>query len=272
MKRFFKTTGAVISATALAMLASSAMAADTTSTLDKILSEKKVRIGIILSIPPVGFKDNNGQPDGYDVDVAKMVAEKLGAKLEIVDTTAADRIPNLRTGKVDMVIGAFTRNSERAKVIDFSNPYITAVQMGMLVPKDSPVQGIKDLDGKTIAVSKGTTAEALFTKVAPNTSTLPFDAQTQALLALRQNQVDAVVDDANLLNYQTKLDSNYRVIIDDAVKGYIDYNGIGIRRNDQQLLNWLNVLVFQMNTDGTSKAIYKKWFGADMPAPVNPQF
>lgn len=272
MKRFFKHACSVISVTALATLASTSMAADSGSTLDKILSEKKVRIGVMLSIPPVGFKDTNGQPDGYDVDVAKMVADKLGAKLEIVDTTAADRIPNLRTGKVDMVIGAFTRNSERAKVIDFSNPYITAVQMGMLVPKDSPVHSIKDLEGKTVSVSKGTTGEALFTQVAPKSSTLPFDAMPQALLALRQGQVDAVVDDGNLLNYQAKLDPSYRVIIDDAVKGFIDYNGVGIRRGDQQLLNWLNTLVFQMNTDGTSKTIYKKWFGADMPAPVNPQF
>src|SRR5215218_4168799 len=73
------------------------------STLDQVISSKKLRVGIILSLPPFGMKNEKGEPEGFDVDIAKLAAERLGASLEIVDTTAADRIPNLRTNKVDLI-------------------------------------------------------------------------------------------------------------------------------------------------------------------------
>ncbi|CVI63493.1 transporter substrate-binding domain-containing protein (plasmid) [Agrobacterium leguminum] len=241
------------------------------STLDTVISGKKLRVGIILSIPPVGFKDAQGNPDGYDVDVAKLAAEKLGAELEIVDTTAADRIPNLRTNKVDMIIGSFTMNAERAKVVSFSAPYITAIQMAIAVPKGSPVKGVGDLEGKTVAVVKGTTGAALFSTIAKGATVQTYDGAPQMLLALRQNLVDAIVDDGNLLNYQAKLSGDMEVIVDDAVKDYIDYNGIGVRRGDQEWLNWVNQFVFEMNATGKSKEIYRKWFGADMP-PIFARF
>lgn len=271
-KKVTKAVFTAVSASVLALSASMVWAApEKDATLDKILTEKVIKVGVILSIPPNGFKDNDGNPDGYDVDVAKMVAEKLGVKLQIVDTNSADRIPNLRTGKVDIIIGSFSRTAERAKVVDFSDPYITAVQMAMVVNKDSPIQGVKDLDGKTVAMTKGSTGEMLFRNISPKSNSLPFDSLTQAMMALKQGQVDAYVDDGNVLNYQAKLDNNVRVIVDEAAREYIDYNSIGVRRGDQQLLNWMNNFVFEINTTGVSKKIYRKWFGTEMPAPLNPQ-
>ncbi|WP_210210703.1 transporter substrate-binding domain-containing protein [Mesorhizobium sp. YM1C-6-2] len=242
------------------------------SRLDKIISSKQLRVGIILSLPPFGMKNEAGEPDGFDVDVAKLAAERLGAELEIVDTTAADRIPNLRTDKVDMIIGQFTRNSERAKVISFSDPYITAVVMAIAVPSDSTAAKATDLDGKRVAVIKGTTQDAAFSAAVPGADIQRFDSSAAALLALKQGQVDAMIEDGNFLNYQAKLAGNLKVIIDPAFGNLIDYNSIGVQRGDQEWLNWVNMFVFELNTSGKGRELYRKWFDADMPAPVNPQF
>ncbi len=194
MKRFWKAGVIALAAAGMFAAALAPAAAQQQSRLDKIIASKTLRVGIILSLPPFGMKNDAGEPDGFDVDVAKLAAEKLGAKLEIVDTTAADRIPNLRTDKVDMIIGQFTRNSERAKVVSFSDPYITAVVMAIAVPKDSTAAAAKDLDGKRVAVIKGTTQDATFSAAVPGADIQRFDSSAAALLALKQGQVDAMVN------------------------------------------------------------------------------
>ncbi|MDF2621636.1 MAG: extracellular solute-binding protein family 3 [Xanthobacteraceae bacterium] len=254
------------------LIALAPAAAQTPSTLDKVISSKKLRVGIILSLPPFGMRNAAGEPEGFDVDVAKLAAERLGAQLEVIDTTAADRIPNLRTDKVDLIIGQFTRNAERAKVVTFSNPYITAVVMAIAVPKDADVKAAKDLDGKRVAVIKGTTQDKAFSAAVPGASIQRFDSSAAALLALKQGQVDAMIEDSNFLNYQAKLDENLKVVIDDAFKDLIDYNSIGLRRGDPDWKNWVDMFVFELNSTGAGNALYKKWFNASMPAPLNPSF
>lgn len=263
---------AVAAAAALVIAAGAAVAQDAKeSTLDKVLREKKLTVGVILSIPPNGFKNDAGEPDGFDADVAKLAAKALGVDLEIVDTASADRIPSLRTGKVDLVIGQLTMNPERAKVIGFSDPYIAAFQMSVAVLKDSAVQKAADLAGKSVAVTKGSSNAARFVQIVPDATVLNFDSLQQGLLALQQGQVDAVIDDGNVLSYQAKIDSNVRVLDDEVLKKYVEYNGIGVRRGDQDWLNWVNQFVFDMNQSGQTRAIYKKWYEADMPN-IQPKF
>lgn len=183
MKTILKSGAVLLAAIGIALSAAGSASAQE-SRLDKVISSKELRVGIILSLPPFGMKNDAGEPDGFDVDVAKLAAERLGAQLEIVDTTAADRIPNLRTDKVDMIIGQFTRNSERAKVISFSDPYITAVVMAIAVPGDSTATQASDLDGKRVAVIKGTTQDAAFSAAVPGADVQRFDSSAAALLAL----------------------------------------------------------------------------------------
>ncbi|MCI1031442.1 MULTISPECIES: transporter substrate-binding domain-containing protein [Raoultella] len=271
MFKFLKAGVLALASVGLIALLSGPAMAQESSKLDKVISSKSLRVGIILSLPPFGMKNAEGEPEGFDVDVAKLAAQKLGVKLEIVDTTASDRIPNLRTDKVDMVIGQFTRNSERAKVVSFSDPYITAVVMAIAVPKDSTVSGAKDLSGKRVAVIKGTTQDAVFTATVPNADIQRFDSSAAALLALKQGQVDAMIEDGNFLNYQAKMDGKIKVVIDSAFKNLVDYNSIGVKRGDPDWLAWVNTFVFELNTSGKGHELYRKWFNSDMPAPLNPQ-
>lgn len=266
-----KITAAALSLGLMVAAASGAQAQEK-SILDKVIADKTIRVGVILSLPPFGMRNDKGEADGFDVDVAKLVANRLGAKLEIVDTTAADRIPNLRTKKVDLVIGQFTRNSERAKVVSFSDTYITAVVMAIALPKSSDATTAKSLDGKRVAVIKGTTQDTAFSAAVPGAQVQRFDSSAAALLALKQGQVDAMIEDSNFLNYQAKMDANIKVIIDPAFKDLVDYNSLGLPRGDQEWLNWVNTFVFELNTSGKGRELYKKWFDAEMPAALNPTF
>ena len=92
------------------------------SSLDDIIARKKVLVGVDLSVPPFGITNEQMQPDGLDVDVAKLLAKDLGVELELVSVTGQSRIPSLQTGKVDFVVASFGIYTERALSVAFSNP------------------------------------------------------------------------------------------------------------------------------------------------------
>ena len=126
------------------------------SALRHVLSSGTLKVASCLSFTPFGFTDPQGQPDGYDVDIAKELAKDMGVKLEVVDTTSSNRIPNLQTNKVDVVFCNFTRTLERAKEIAFTDPYVMATE-GLLVRAGSGVTPLDSMKGRTVAVVKGST-------------------------------------------------------------------------------------------------------------------
>ena len=126
------------------------------SALRHVLATGTLKVASCLSFTPFGFTDPQGQPDGYDVDIAKELAKDMGVKLEVVDTTSSNRIPNLQTNKVDVVFCNFTRTLERAKEIAFTDPYVVATE-GLLVRAGSGVTSLESMKGRTVAVVKGST-------------------------------------------------------------------------------------------------------------------
>ncbi|MEB3100951.1 ABC transporter substrate-binding protein [Ferviditalea candida] len=239
------------------------------STLQKVIQSKKMTAGVILSFPPFGFKDEKGNPQGYDVDMAKEVAKSLGAELTIVDVTADARIPSLETGKVDIVIGNFTRTLERAQKVDFTDPYIVAGER-LLVKKGSSIKEIKDLSGKKAAVTKGSTNADIVKKYAPDAEIAYFATSADAVLAVKNGQADAFIEDSNFEQYQAKLNPDLEVVGDSFVP--LEYNAFGVKKGDQDWLNYLNLFVFNMNNNGLNKELYQKWFGAELPFKLNPQY
>ena len=164
----------LIAGLAIVAIAVSACGSSDTATapdkLEEVIAAGKVRVGDCLSFAPFGFIDETGKPAGYDVDIATEMAAQLGVELEMVDTTADNRIPNLQTDKVDVVICNFTENPVRAKQINFTIPYVIAGEV-LLVKKDSDINGICDLDGKTVAVVTGSTNAEIIAAANPNAIT-----------------------------------------------------------------------------------------------------
>jgi polar amino acid transport system substrate-binding protein len=239
------------------------------STLQTVLQRGTLRVGDCLSFAPFGFYDKDGKPDGYDVDLAKALAKEMGVKLEMVNTTSANRIPNLQTNKVDVVFCNFTRNLERAKEIGFTHPYVVASE-AMLVRKESGIKSAHDMAGKTIATVKGSTNGDEVRSMGIEVKIQEYDSSQAAILAVKQGQADAMIEDNNFLAYQARLDPTLTVTNEALVP--LEYNAFGVKQGDQVWLNYLNEFLFEINASGENATLYQKWFGDKPRYPLNPQF
>lgn len=229
------------------------------SALQTVLQRGTLRVGDCLSFAPFGFYDKDGNPDGYDVDLAKALAKEMGVKLEMVNTTSANRIPNLQTNKVDVVFCNFTRNLERAKEIGFTHPYVVASE-AMLVRKNSGIQSAHDMAGKTIATVKGSTNGDEVRNLGIDVKIQEYDSSQAAILAVKQGQADAMIEDNNFLAYQAKLDPSLAVTNEALVP--LEYNAFGVKQGDQVWTNYLNEFLFEINASGENAQLYEKWFGS----------
>jgi polar amino acid transport system substrate-binding protein len=239
--------------------------------LADIVKNKKVRVADCLSFAPFGYKDAAGAPIGYDVDIANLIAKALGddVKLELSDTTSVDRIPKLKTDKVDIVICNFTANTTRAKEITFTDPYVVAGEL-LLVKKGSPIKGVSDLGGKKVAVVKGSTNAEIVKKATPSAVTQEYDTSADAVTAVKAGQADAMIEDSNFQNYQVKINPDLAVTSDSLIP--LEYNSFGIRQGEPDLLNWLNLFLKNLNRSGENAALYEKHFGVKPAFPLNPQY
>ncbi|WP_233839242.1 ABC transporter substrate-binding protein [Paraburkholderia sp. ZP32-5] len=239
------------------------------STLKAVLQRGTLRVGECLSSAPFGFYDKSGNPDGYDVDIAKELASRMGVKLEEINITGANRILNIQTNKVDVVICNFTRNMERAKEVAFTHPYVVAGQ-ALIVRKSSGIKSLKDMSGHTIATVKGSTNGDEVRSLNTQMKIQEYDNSLAAILAVKQGQVDAMLEDTNFLAYQAKL--NPELTVTDEAPIPLQYNGFGVRQGDQIWLNYLNEFLFEINASKLNARLYNKWFGVDPRFPLNPQY
>ena len=175
MRKFMKVLSLVL---AFVFLFSTAALADSTArTLDEIKDSGKLVVGVFSDKKPFGYVDENGDYQGYDVYFARRLADDLGVDLELVSVDAPNRVEYLTSAKVDVILANFTVTPERAEVVDFALPYMK-VALGVVSPDSALITDVKDLEGKTLIVSKGTTAETYFTENHPEVTLLKFDTYT----------------------------------------------------------------------------------------------
>lgn len=233
-----------------------------TSILDKVIKDGTIKIAVFADVPPMGFMDDKQQLQGIDIDVANEMAKALGdVKIEFVPTTNANRIPYLQSNKVDCVIASFTMNSERRKVVEYSDAYFRGGAI-LVVNPDKPVsasiKSIKDCAGKTIAVSKGSFNDELATELIPGAKEIiRFDNVSDVYTALQSGKADAVVEDVVLAGYVTKNQYSNLKVAGDPLS--TDFWGIGARRGDQLWQNWVNGFVFDLLTSGKMEEICAKY-------------
>ncbi len=222
--------------------------------IDEIIKRGKVIIAIDMGAPPFGFLDANRKEDGADVE------------LEIVPATSSNRIPYVVTRRADMVISSLSILTERAKSIAFSSPYapINAVIFG---PKSVEIKSAADLAGKRVAVTRGTGNETTLVALAPQgTNIIRFDDEAASMAALVSGQVDAYASGELIARTliprcpEKQFETKY------VVQSY--WNAIGMRRNDPDLLQWVNTFIFVHNSNGNLKRLYEKWI--QMPFPTLP--
>ncbi|MCC7275148.1 MAG: transporter substrate-binding domain-containing protein [Alphaproteobacteria bacterium] len=233
------------------------------STLDDIVKRGTVKVGIDLGVPPYGLTDANQKPAGYDVEVAELFAKDLGVKLEIVPVTGPNRVPFLLTNKVDVVIATFGITPQRALSVSFSNPYV-ALSLVVLGPKDKPITSMAQTKGHRVGITRGTTQDLDFTRLAPEGSQITrFEDDATTTAALLSGQVD-IIATADLLateiakrNPQKNLEIKYTIRLSPGA--------IGVRRNEADLLQWVNTFVYFHKLNGDFARLFEKWAGYKMP-------
>lgn len=251
---------AIVAAMALPAAAQSAG-----GTLDTILKRGKVLVGMDMSAPPFAYQDEKQQPAGSEVETARLIAKDLGVELEIVPTSAANRIPYLVTGRVDMMMGAFSIFPDRAKSVWFSSPYgsVTSVIMG---PTALAAKSYAELAGKKISVSRGTYTEQVMMAALPkNVQIVRFEDDAQAMAAMASGQVDAYgvgnVPGSALIK---RFPGKYEIKITIPPRNWYS---VGVRMGDSDLLQWLNTFVFFHRENGDLKKIYEAVIGDTLPPP-----
>lgn len=247
----------------LAAMLAAILPAKAESALDTIIQRGTINVGVGLGTPPYGLVDSSMQPDGYDVSVAKLIARDLGVKANIVDTTAANRIPNLTSGKLDIVIYSFSITAERAKAIAFTNTYYVDQQV-YVGPADKPITKIEDLAGKKIGVTRASTNDIVMTKKAVEGVQLQrYDDDASTSQALFAGQVEGIVTSGALARAVQEHDPQLKkqFVVASAPMG------IGLRRNDPDFLHWLNTELFMLQSTGELQALQKKWMGVEVDLP-----
>lgn len=232
--------------------------------LADITARKTIRIAVPQDFPPFGSVGADMEPKGYDVDMAKLIAAKLGAKLELVPVTSANRIPYLQTNKVDLVISSLGKNPDREKVIDFTSAYAPFFN-GVFGPADAKVTKVEELSGKTIGVTRGAVEDLELTKIAPSDATIKrYEDNNGTISAFLSGQVDLIatgnVVAAAILARNPPKKPEIKFLIKDSPCF------IGLNKNEPALLAKVNEIIAGAKSDGALAAISQKWLGTALPA------
>ena len=255
-----KIWGSAVAACCLVVLADRPAQADL---LDDITQAKKIRISTDLAIPPSGMMDSSMKPTGSDVEVAQLLAKDWGLELEFIQTTGATRIPNVQTGKADIIISTLSVTPERAKVIDFTKKYAT-LQSDIGCLKSLNVKDWPDLKDKTVGVSRGTTQDTMLSNMKDKELKIArYDDDATGVTAAVSGQVDCVGSSATIIN-QIGIKNPARVFESKIPLASFEL-AIGLKKGETRLLEKLNAWVTENVKNGKLNAIYKKFHGVELP-------
>lgn len=240
------------------------------STLYKVLQTKKITVGVIGAFAPCSFVNADGEWEGFEVDVAKKIADSLGAEIEFVEVTSDSRISSIETGKVDLCMGNSTRTMERAQKVAFSDTLIVSSER-LLVAENSTIDSITSMAaGDKIGVTKGGTMDQEIEAIRTDLEIVYYTSPTDGVVAVKNGQCLAFAEDSNTLEYQASLTDGVKVVGDPLAT--ISYNSIMLPIGDQIWKDYINEFVFEFNSSGQNVELFKQHFGAEPFTNFEPQY
>jgi polar amino acid transport system substrate-binding protein len=240
------------------------------STMARIAQRGRLIVGVSQNTFLFGHRDaKTGELVGFEVDLAKEIARALfgdPTKIQFRSMTAAERIPALMNGDVDLVVRAMTMTCDRWQQISFSTEYYTGGQR-LLVPVDSPVKTIDDMGGKKVCAATGSTNITAI--AAAKSKPIPVAAPDalDCMVLLQQGQIDAVSSDDAILAGFAAQDPTTRVV--GPAFAAAPY-GIGVAKPNADMVRFVNGVLDKVRADGTWTAIYNRWLTTLGPAPAPP--
>lgn len=231
--------------------------------LADILKKGTINIAVPENFPPFGSVGKTLEHEGYDVDVAKLIADNLGVELELVPVTSKQRIPFLSSGKVDLVISSMGANPERAKSIWFSSAYAPFFS-GAFAGESIEISSVADLAGKKVGLTGGTLEDLELSESAPEEAQIVrFGDNAATIAAFVAGQVDVIVTGntvaANIGKSNPDLSLETKFIIKESPAF------MGVKSGEMNMLQWVNVFILHKKLGGDLNDLSVKWFGQTLP-------
>ena len=235
--------------------------------LDEIRKSGKIKIAVFSDKAPFGYVDKDGKYQGYDVYFAERLAKDLGVKPEYTSVDPAARVDVLTSNKVDLVLANFTVTEERKEKVEFAKPHMT-VALGVVSPQNAPITDVGQLDGKTLIIAKGTTAETWFEKNAPNVKLQKYDQYADAYNALLDGRGDAFSTDNTEVLAWAKANKGFKVGI--TRLGDDDTIAPAVQKGNKELLDFVNDEIVKLGKDDFFHKDYKETLAPVYGDEVNP--
>lgn len=231
------------------------------SNLRKIVERGTLVVGMELKFWPFEYVNEQGKPVGFDVDIARTLAERLGVKLEIKDMEWTGLIPALSAGKIDLIISGITGTLERAKSITFTSPYFTTGLCALLsAKKAASVTSVDQLDapGRVLAVKTGTTADLVATKRFPKATINRYKDETACVQEVASGRADAFFyDQISIAKHHKQNPDTTRAILTPFT--YEPFC-IALQKGDFDWWQWLEMYLATIKADGTLQTLRAKYF------------
>jgi glutamate transport system substrate-binding protein len=245
------------------------------STMAAIVEAGELRVGTKIDQPGFGLANTAGEPEGFDVEMAKLIAAKMGLtedQITFTETVSANREPFLEQDRVDIVVATYTINDERKTRVDFAGPYYEAGQ-DIMVAAGNPegIEGPEDLAGKSVCSVEGSTpAENIRTEY-PEAQLVLYDAYSKCVDDLRNGNVDAVTTDNVILTGFVAGDPEAFELVGNPFTK--EPYGIGLPKGQDDFRDFINDVLEDSFEDGTWAAAWDNTAGAitDTEAPQPPK-
>ncbi|MED0826363.1 transporter substrate-binding domain-containing protein [Bacillus pacificus] len=239
--------------------------------IEEIKERGELVVAVFTDKPPFGYVDKDGKNVGFEIDMAKRFAKDLlgdESKVKFVPVEAASRIPYLQSDKVDFVLANMTATDERKKVVGFTNPHLK-VAVQVLVKDGSPIQSVKDLEGKKVIVTKGTTADIYLTKNMKNVELIKFDKNTEALQALKDGRADAYAQDNLVLLSWANKNPGFHLLKDKL--GGDDLIAIAVKKGNKEVHDWVNKELEKLGKENFLHTLYDKHLKEEFGPQISPE-
>ncbi len=227
--------------------------------------DKKFVVGFDQEFPPMGFVADDGSYVGFDLDLAKEVANRLGMEFVAQPIAWDSKDQELKTGNIDCIWNGFTITDDRADKYTWSDPYMENAQV-VVVKNGSDITSLADLTGKTVAVQKDSSALEALNDNPDLTATfgevVELDSYLQSMMELEVGSVDAIVMDEIVARYEIQTSGKDFTVLDEAVA--TEQYGVGFLLGNTALRDDVQKTLEEMAADGTTAKISEKWFGTDI--------
>lgn len=225
----------------------------------------KIVAGMDDTFAPMGFRDDSGKIVGFDIDMAEAVSKEIGVPIEFKPIDWASKETELNSGRIDCIWNGFTMTPERIKKLAFTKPYMDNIQV-YAVLNDSAIKTPEDLKGKKISIQEASTAETALNRdenLKKSFSEIKaYPDLTACFMDLESGRCDAVLADSVLIEYyMTKKPGQFKELEGVVSK---DTFSIGIKKDNQALVDLLNDGIAKVVASGEAKKISEKWFGKDV--------